>query len=60
LIAAELALVDAEIAVLHAGSRVSALDWRRVRRAEQRVEREALALARRSAGRDVRPVRRAG
>lgn len=36
-IAAELDLLDAEIAVLSAEGRVSALDRRRVRRAERRV-----------------------
>lgn len=37
LIAAELDLLDAEIAVLSTEGRVSALDRRRVRRAERRV-----------------------
>jgi hypothetical protein len=37
LIAAELDLLDAEVAVLLAGRRASLLDWRRVRRAEQRI-----------------------
>ena len=45
LIEAEMALVDAEIRILTAQPRPSALDWRRLRRAEQRVLRQALALA---------------
>jgi hypothetical protein len=45
LIEAELALVDAEIRMLTAESGPSPLDWRRLRRAEQRVMREAIALA---------------
>ncbi len=44
LIEAELELVDAEIRVLTV-TRPSELDWRRLRRAEARVMREALALA---------------
>ena len=43
LIAAEMALVDAEIRLLTAG-RPSDLDWRRLRRAEHRVARELAAL----------------
>jgi Family of unknown function (DUF6284) len=45
LIEAEMALVDAEIRMLTVHGRPSALDWRRLRRAEARVIREALALA---------------
>lgn len=45
LIAAELDLLDAEIAVLSAEGRVSALDRRRVRRAERRVLEVGRALA---------------
>ncbi len=44
LIKAEIALVDAEIRVLTV-RRLSDLDWRRVRRAEAAVMREAMALA---------------
>jgi hypothetical protein len=43
LIEAEIALVDAEIRVLTV-ARPSELDWRRLRRAEHAVMREALAL----------------
>ncbi|GII20851.1 DUF6284 family protein [Planosporangium mesophilum] len=45
LIEAEVALVDAEIRMLTAEGGPSALDWRRLRRAEARVLREAAALA---------------
>ena len=45
LIAAEIALVDAEIRVLTAEPHPTELDWRRLRRAEHRVIREALDLA---------------
>ncbi len=45
LIEAEIALVDAEIRVLTVHGGPSVLDWRRLRRAEARVMREALALA---------------
>jgi hypothetical protein len=41
LIEAEIALVDAEIRVLTATNGPTALDWRRLRRAEQRVLRRA-------------------
>ncbi|WFE27810.1 DUF6284 family protein [Solwaraspora sp. WMMD791] len=44
LIAAELDLVDAEIAALAAGGGPSVLDRRRLRRAESRVMRVAAAL----------------
>jgi hypothetical protein len=44
LIESEVALVDAEIRVLTATGGPSALDWRRLRRAEQRVLREAVAF----------------
>ncbi|MFV2021593.1 DUF6284 family protein [Micromonospora sp. LOL_023] len=44
LIEAELALLDAEITALYAEGGPSLLDRRRVRRAEQRVMREAAAL----------------
>jgi len=46
LIAAELALLDAEIVALTVEGGLSAMDWRRLRRAERHVLREALALAR--------------
>jgi hypothetical protein len=45
LIEAEMALVDAEIRILTVHGGPSTLDWRRLRRAEARVIREALALA---------------
>lgn len=45
LIAAELALLDAEVAALQVEGGLSALDWRRVRRAERLVLREAIALS---------------
>jgi hypothetical protein len=57
---AEMPLIEAEIAVLDAEIRIltvvrpSALDWRRLRRAQQRVMREAAALASRAI-----PARRA-
>lgn len=44
LIAAELALLDAEVAALQVEGGFSALDWRRLRRAERLVLREAAAL----------------
>jgi Family of unknown function (DUF6284) len=44
LIDAEIALVDAEIRLLAAEGGPSALDWRRLRRAEHRVMREMAAL----------------
>ncbi len=44
LIEAEMELVDAEIRVLTV-TRPSELDWRRLRRAEARVMREALAVS---------------
>jgi hypothetical protein len=46
LIAAELDALDAEISLLYAEDRggPTELDWRRVRRAEQRVMRTAAAL----------------
>ncbi|GIG85108.1 DUF6284 family protein [Plantactinospora endophytica] len=44
LIEAELALLDAEITALNADGGPSPLDRRRIRRAEQRVMREAAAL----------------
>jgi hypothetical protein len=53
LIEAEIAVLDAEIRILTA-VRPVALDWRRLRRAQQRVMREAAALASR-----VAPARRA-
>lgn len=45
LIEAELALLDAEIHLLTARGGPSPLDWRRLRRAEDRVTREATAFA---------------
>lgn len=45
LIDAELAVVDAQVALLNAEGGGSALDWRRLRRAEQQVLRETTALA---------------
>ena len=44
LIEAELALTDAEIHALNVRGGPSPLDWRRLRRAEQRVLREAFAF----------------
>jgi hypothetical protein len=44
LIEAEMALVDAEIRVLTAVGGPSPLDWRRLRRCERRVLREASAF----------------
>jgi hypothetical protein len=44
LIEAELALLDAEITALYSDGGPSPLDRRRIRRAEQRVMREATAL----------------
>ena len=44
LIAAEMDLVAAEITVLCADRPLTELDWRRLRRAEQRVSREFVAL----------------
>jgi uncharacterized protein DUF6284 len=44
LIEAELALLDAEIVILTAPGEPTPLDWRRLRRAQQRVLRQALAL----------------
>ena len=49
LIAAEVDLVDAEIRVLTAPHGPTALDWRRLRRAERRVAVEATAYAARTA-----------
>jgi hypothetical protein len=49
LIEAEIALVDAETRVLTASGGLSSLDWRRLRRAEARVLREAAVLATRPA-----------
>ncbi|WP_051799428.1 DUF6284 family protein [Catenuloplanes japonicus] len=46
LISAEVALVDAEIRVLCAEDGPTDLDWHRLRIAEKRVAREALALHR--------------
>jgi hypothetical protein len=45
LIEAEMALVDAEIHLLTVQGGPTHLDWRRLRRAETRVMREALTLA---------------
>ncbi|MGW4466083.1 DUF6284 family protein [Micromonospora sp. NPDC004704] len=44
LIEAEVALLDAEITVLSAEPLPTELDWRRVRRAVRRVEREAVVF----------------
>jgi hypothetical protein len=44
LIAAELDLLDAEILILSAIGGPSPLDWRRLRRAEQRVMRAAAVV----------------
>jgi hypothetical protein len=49
LIAAEMDLVNAEIRALTADGGPSPLDWRRLRRAEHRVMREAAAFASRGA-----------
>jgi hypothetical protein len=59
LIAAEMDVLDAEITLMYAADRggPSPLDWRRLRRAEARVTREAAELAARN---NTRPaVRRA-
>lgn len=56
LLDAELALVDAQVTLLNAEGGGSVLDWRRLRRAEQRVLRETAALASRPK-RGRRPVR---
>jgi hypothetical protein len=45
LIQAEMDLVAAEIRVLTTDPHPTAFDWRRLRRAERRVSREAAALA---------------
>jgi hypothetical protein len=50
LIEAELSLVDAEIRLMTAVGGPSLLDWRRLRRAEQRVMREVAALVRNPRG----------
>ncbi|RSM59507.1 hypothetical protein DMB66_27655 [Actinoplanes sp. ATCC 53533] len=52
LIAAEIDVVDAEIATINAAEHggPSPLDWRRLRRAEARVTRVAAELAARPAG----------
>jgi hypothetical protein len=55
LIAAELELTGAEIRVLTAEPHPTALDWRRLRRAEHRVAQEAKALAARRATGSIRP-----
>jgi hypothetical protein len=55
LIEAELAVLDAEIHMLTVRGGPTALDWRRLRRAEDRVTREAAALA---ASRQSRRVHR--
>ena len=54
LIEAELDVLDAEISLIYAEDHggPSPLDWRRLRRAEQRVVRAAVAL-----GSPVRPIR---
>jgi hypothetical protein len=57
LIEAELALLDAEIRIVCASGGGSVLDWRRLRRAERRVLREAAAWAGRSASSAVCLVR---
>jgi hypothetical protein len=44
LIEAEIALVEAEIRVLTAAGGPTALDWRRLRRAEHRVLRQAVRV----------------
>ncbi|MFI1994971.1 DUF6284 family protein [Actinoplanes sp. NPDC020271] len=55
LIAAELDLLDAEIALINAADQggPSPLDWRRLRRAEARVTRVAAELAARPVARKV-------
>lgn len=55
LIEAEVAVLDAEIAILTA-AQPSELDWRRLRRAEARVLREAAALADRTRSTPLREV----
>jgi hypothetical protein len=59
LIAAELDLLDAEVAVLLAGHRASLLDWRRVRRAEQRIVAVSRELSATPAARKTRAARTA-
>ena len=44
LLEAEIALVDAEILFLNAEPKPTQLDWRRLRRAQNRVLREMLSL----------------
>lgn len=58
LIAAELDLLDAEIAMLYAEDRggPTALDWRRVRRAEAAVTRAAETVARTGTWEDPPPI----
>ena len=53
LIAADLDVLDAEIAIINAADRggPTALDWRRLRRAEANVTRVAVELAARPAAR---------
>ena len=53
LIAAELDLLDAEIAVLSAGPNMSEIDRRRIRRAERRVLDVGRELADRDPGSEV-------
>ena len=59
LIAAELDVLDAEISLLYAEDHggPSALDWRRLRRAEARVTRAAAEVTARQVGHVCRPVR---
>ena len=56
LIEAEMALVDAEIRILTADGGPTALDWRRLRRAQARVAREAAALLSATTGTPDGPV----
>ncbi|GAB3157633.1 hypothetical protein GCM10027290_59020 [Micromonospora sonneratiae] len=58
LIAAELDLLDAEIAMLYAEDRggPTVLDWRRVRRAEAAVTRAAEVVARTGTWEDPPPI----
>jgi hypothetical protein len=58
LIAAGIDLVDAEIRVLTADGGPSPLDWRRLRRAEARVLREAAAYASHTAATPTTPSTR--
>ena len=59
LIDAELALLDAEIRILTVHGGPSTLNWRRLRHAERRVMREALAFVARRHSTAGEPLERA-